>query len=329
MTRHSAQRITADVDRVDCAVVVVTYDSERDVARLLDSLPAAAAGLSVRTIVVDNGSADGTVALVRDRGDATVVESGANLGYAGGINVGRRFTGACDAVLLVNPDLVLEPGAIAELWTTLSKPAVGAAVPMLVGLDGHREDTLRREPSVPRALGDALLGRRLPRRPGWLSETVRGERAYARPHPVAWAGGAAIMVSAACDEAVGDWDERFFLYSEEVDYAARVRAAGLRIQYVPTARARHREGGSGSTAQLVALQAVNRIRYVEARGGRARAFRAAVALHELLRSRDAGHRLALRTVLRRSRWTALPSAGHVPRGRPAPPVTAEPWEVGV
>ena len=118
-------------------------------------------------------------------------------------------------------------------------------------------------------------------------------------HSVDWAGGAAAMVSAACDAAVGPWDERFFLYSEEVDYAARARRAGFRIEYVPTARIRHHEGGSGSSAALTALLAVNRIRYVTKRGrGGTALFRAAVALHELLRAYDPAHRFALRTVLR-------------------------------
>ena len=207
---------------------------------------------------------------------------------------------------MLNPDLILEAGAIAELAATLRDPAVGVAVPMILDWAGRLELTLRREPSLSRAIGDAVFGHHLPRRPGWLSETVRDERAYRYRHSVDWAGGAAAIVSAACDAAVGPWDERFFLYSEEVDHAARVRAAGFRIEYVPTARIRHREGGSGSSAALTALLAVNRIRYVAKRGRGGGAFRAAVALHELLRAYDPAHRFALRTVLRRSRWSALP-----------------------
>jgi GT2 family glycosyltransferase len=208
--------------------------------------------------------------------------------------------------VVLNPDLVLEAGAIAELAATLRDPAVGVAVPMILDWAGRLELTLRREPSLSRAIGDAVFGHHLPHRPGWLSETVRDERAYRYRHSVDWAGGAAAIVSAACDAAVGPWDERFFLYSEEVDHAARVRAAGFRIEYVPTARIRHREGGSGSSAALTALLAVNRIRYVAKRGRGGGVFRAAVVLHELLRASDPAHRFALRTVLRRSRWSALP-----------------------
>jgi GT2 family glycosyltransferase len=304
---HVAQAIHTNRSPADCAALIVTYNSAAFIVDLLDSLPAAAGGLSLRTVVVDNGSTDGTVALVQGRTGVECIEAGANLGYAGGINLARRHAGPCTSVLVLNPDLVLEAGSIARLAETLRDPAVGVAVPMILDSAGRLELTLRREPSLSRAVGDALFGRRLPHRPGWLSETIRDERVYRDRQPVDWAGGAAAMVSAACDAAVGPWDERFFLYSEEVDHAARVRAAGFRIEYVPTARIRHHEGGSGSSAALTALLAVNRIRYVEKKGRGSGAFRAAVALHELLRARDPAHRFALRTVLRRSRWSALPA----------------------
>ena len=284
----------------------MTYNSAAYILDLLDSLPAAARGLTLRTVVVDNGSTDGTLALVRGRPEVRCIESGANLGYAGGINLARRYAGPCACVLVLNPDLVLEPGAIAELAATLRDPAVGVAVPMILDWAGKLVPTLRREPSLSRAIGDAVLGHHLPRRPGRLSEMVRDERAYRYRHSVDWAGGAAAIISAACDAAVGPWDERFFLYSEEVDHAARVRAAGFRVEYVPMARVRHRAGGSGSSAALTALQAVNRIRYVSKRGQGGGMFRAAVVLHELLRASDPAHRFALRTVLRRSSWSALP-----------------------
>ena len=154
-------------------------------------------------------------------------------------------------------------------------------------------------------------------RPGWLSEIVRDESPYTHRHAVDWATGAALLMSAACDRMIGSWDERFFLYSEETDYAARARAAGLRVEYVPTARVRHSGGGSGQSSALVALNAVNRIRYMEKRGQRPRAFRAAVILHELMRSRDPRHRTALRFVLRRAAWPALIDGLQAPAPRAA------------
>ena len=296
----------AATGRVDCAVLVVTHNSAADIPGLLASLPRAAGGLTLRTIVVDNDSSDETCALVREHPGVTLVPAGANLGYAGGINVARLHAGRCDSLLVANPDLVLEAGAIAALRGALDDRAVGIAVPQILDAGGEREASLRREPSVTRALGDAVLGRRLAGRPAWLSEVVRAESAYAWRHPVDWACGAALLISAACDAAVGPWDERFFMYSEEIDYAARARDAGFRIDYVPTARVRHRAGGSGGTQDLIALLAVNRVRYAAKAGRSATAFGGAVALHELLRARDPRHRHALRILLRPVRWRTLP-----------------------
>jgi GT2 family glycosyltransferase len=182
------------------------------------------------------------------------------------------------------------------------------AVPTLLDFEGHLYPSLRREPSLTTAVGDALFGRHFKRRPVILSEIMRDEREYVDRHPVDWAVGAALVVSAACDRAVGAWDERFFLYSEETDYAARARALGFRVEYVPRARARHRGAGSGQSDALMALNAVNRVRYWEKHKRTARAMRAAVLLHELLRAASPGHRLALVAVSRRSSWDPLISS---------------------
>jgi N-acetylglucosaminyl-diphospho-decaprenol L-rhamnosyltransferase len=283
----------------------VTYNSARDIAGLLDSLPAAAAGLTLRIVVVDNGSTDGTVGLARADSRVTCVATGANLGYAGGINVGREHAGEYGALLVLNPDAVLEAGALRQMFGALEDPRVGIVAPMLLDSGGRLHLSLRRAPTLARAIGDGLLGRRVGRRPGWLSEMVREESSYSRRHAVEWATGAALLISAACDRVVGRWDERFFLYCEETDYAARARDAGYRIEYLPTARVRHGGAGSGQSSALIALKAVSRIRYMEKHRRRSRAFRAAVVLHELLRSGDPGHRTALRYVLRRSSWPAL------------------------
>jgi GT2 family glycosyltransferase len=292
---------------VDCAVIVVTSNSSRDITGLLDALPAAAAGLTLRVIVVDNASADGTAELVRARPGVRCVETGANLGFAGGINVGRELAGRFAALAVLNPDLVLEAGALREMFTALADQAVGVVAPRLLNWDASSCLSLRREPTLTRAIGDCLFGGRFPRRPGWLSEIVRDPGEYGYRHAIDWACGAATMISAACDRAVGPWDERFFLYSEEVDYAARVRAAGFRVEYLPHALARHRGSGSGQSPSLCALMAVNRVLYIEKHGGHARAYRAAVILHELLRSASPGHRTALRTISRRSAWPPLVS----------------------
>jgi N-acetylglucosaminyl-diphospho-decaprenol L-rhamnosyltransferase len=249
----------------------------------------------------------------------TCVSAGRNLGYAGGINVGRQHAGPYAALLVVNPDAVLAPGAIGEMSAALHDPAIGIVAPRLLGSDGRSYPSLRRRPTLGRAIGDGLLGSRLPGRPGWLSEIIRDEASYGRRQAVYWAGGAALLISAACDRAVGPWDERYFLYSEETDYATRARKAGFRVEYVPTARVFHRGGGSGKSSDLTALMAVSRLRYLEKHHKRPRAYRAAHVVTELLRSADPAHRAALRAILRRSTWPGLVARLQDPSPAPSRP----------
>jgi GT2 family glycosyltransferase len=306
----TANETNADVRLpVDCAILVVSYNSADHVEALLDSVPAAADMLSVRCVVVDNNSLDETMAIVRTRPDVVAVSSGGNLGYAGAINVGRSRVGPCACLLILNPDLVLEPGSIRHMVEALQEPGVGVVVPRLLDNDGELYQSLRREPTISRALGEALFGSHLPGRPGWLSETVRDPRVYETPTDVAWAGGAALLVSADCDAAVGNWDaERFFLYSEETDFAARARLGGFRIRYAPRARARHEDGGSGRSPALTTLMAVNRVRYYRKyhHSAAAHLFWMVVVLHCLLRARNPEYRIVLKVLIRRSRWGQLP-----------------------
>jgi GT2 family glycosyltransferase len=307
----------------DCAVVIVCYNSARRIRRLLESLPAATQGLRTRCIVVDNDSADETMSVATSREDVAVIQAGANLGYAGAINLARAHIGSCSSLLILNPDLVLESGAVTALYRQLNEPGVGVVVPMLLDDDGRPYPSLRREPSLSRAAGDALFGSHWQQRPGWLSETIRGRRAYQRPRDVTWAGGACLLISTACSDAVGNWDsDRFFLYSEETDFARRARQCGYRIRYVPTARVRHEDGGSGRWPVLGALLAVNRVRYYEKyhRWPATALFRAVVVLHYLLRCRpsaDPAHAAALRILVRRSHWQSLPKRGWRPPTRSA------------
>jgi GT2 family glycosyltransferase len=292
-----------EFEHVDCVVVSVTYNSADHIETFVDSIPLAAGGLSIRCVIVDNDSRDCTVALLRARQDVVVIGSGGNLGYSAAINVARAAAGPCSSLLIVNPDLVLEQGAVSKLHAAVCEPGVGVAVPMILDDDGGLYLSLRREPTVLRAFGDAVLGARVPTRPGWLSETVRDPHAYESARDVDWASGAALMISSDCDRAVGEWDSgRFFLYAEETDLAARARRCGYSIRYVPSARVRHESGGSGRSPALAALLAVNRVRYFAKyhRGPARHVYRATIALQHLLRCSDANERASLGAVCRRS-----------------------------
>ena len=290
---------------VDCSVVIVTYNSALHIEHLLHSLPAAAANLKLRVIVVDNGSTDDTVALVRSHSEVICIETHTNLGYAGGINVGRMHAGECASLAILNPDLILEPGSLLEMFSALDDPNVGVVVPMLLDFEGRLDLSLRREPTLLSEIGDALFGCRFRYRPARMSDLVYNRREYTYAHTVDWATGAVMLISSACNHLIGAWEEMFFLYMEEVDYAARVRGAGLRVMYVPQAQARHLGGGSSNSSKLLALMAISRIRYFEKRGRQARFLRLIVCLNQLLRSTSSTRRSAFFTSVRRSSWEPL------------------------
>jgi N-acetylglucosaminyl-diphospho-decaprenol L-rhamnosyltransferase len=298
------------------AVVVVTYNNAEHLPALLGSVDEGGAA-GARVLVADNSPTGDTARVAATFPGVTVLSTGGNLGYSGGINVARPLVAAREAMAILNPDLVLGKNALARLASALADPAVGIAVPLLREPDGSVFLNLRREPTVFAALGDALFGARWPGRPRWLTDTLRRPSDYATPRDVDWASGAALLVSPACSAAVGDWDsESYFLYSEETDYARRAREAGFRIRFVPEATATHIGGGSGHSDILIALMAVNRVRYFEAHHGRVAAavYRAVAAMHHLLRFSQPRHRLALHYVLTRRDWGALPSKQYY--GRP-------------
>ncbi len=99
----------------EVAAVVVTYNSASDIAQLIEDLRLAARDRPIRLIVVDNQSVDDTVDVVRAHDDIILVESGGNLGYAGGINAGMPLVGDCDNVLILNPDLALAPDTVTQV----------------------------------------------------------------------------------------------------------------------------------------------------------------------------------------------------------------------
>lgn len=260
----------AAVPEVDVLVAIVTYNSEDVVGELLTGLPEAMRDCTFRVVVADNDSRDGTVARVRAmRPDAQVVEMGRNAGYAAGINAAIAAGGRARSVLVLNPDTRLDPASVPALLRRLDQPGVGIVVPRLLNSDRALVATLRREPNIRRAFGDAVLtAGRAGRFPAW-SELVTEPTSYTQESSADWAAGPAMLISRDCLTACGGWDESFFLYSEETEFCLRARDHGYRLVLAPDAVAVHLGGESGISPNLRALLVVNRVALY--RRGRSRA----------------------------------------------------------
>ncbi|WP_433532667.1 glycosyltransferase [Micromonospora sp. CA-263727] len=269
------------------AVIVVTYHSAAVLPGLLDSLGPGLAGLRWHLTVADNASTDGTAETVRRlMPEARVVETGRNAGYSAGINAAIAAAAPFTAVLVLNPDIRLAPGCGRHLLDLLHRAGDGIVVPVVTMADGSPEHTLRREPTVLRALGDAFLGAERAGRFPLLGEVVTDPASYQRESSSDWAVGSAMLIGERCWAACAPWDESFFLYSEETDFALRARDAGFSTRVAPAARATHIGGDSRAAPWLWRLLTLNKVRLYRRRHGRlaTTGYWAAILLRELSRA---------------------------------------------
>src|SRR6476661_8616150 len=153
--------------------VIVTFNSSRVVGGLIESLHDGFGDVAYRLVVADNASSDDTVALVREMApEALIVETGRNGGYAAGINAAVDASAGSAAILVLNPDVRLHPSCVPGLMRGLSEPGTGIAVPRLSDAKGELIESMRREPTVLRAFGEAVLGVRRAGRISKIGEIV-------------------------------------------------------------------------------------------------------------------------------------------------------------
>ena len=222
------------------AVVVVSHDTREEALACLASAREAGAA---EVVLVDSGSSDGTARAVREADPRAVVLELANVGFGRAANAGLRRTTAPLAVL-ANADVRFDPASLEVLARTLRDDAsLGAVGPAVVYPDGSPQASARRLPDLGTAVGHALLGRARPDNP-----FTRRYRALdvdpSRPRDVDWLSGCAVALRTEAFHEVGGFDPGYFLYVEDVDLAVRLRAAGWRLRFEPSARVVHRVGAS-------------------------------------------------------------------------------------
>ncbi len=231
--------------RPTLSVIIVSWNVRDLLRRALASCRASwgdRPGLEL--IVVDNGSTDGTVEMLHEEfPTVTVFANEENRGFTGGNNDGLdRASGTY--LLLLNPDTEVLDDALPRLIAYLERhPDVGMVGPQLRNPDGSTQSSRRRFPTLPVLfLESTWLQSLLPRRV--LARYYVKDRSPETAHAVDWITGAAMLTRHAVVDEVGGMDEAFFMYSEELDWCRRIRAAGWGIHYVPSARIVHYEGKS-------------------------------------------------------------------------------------
>jgi GT2 family glycosyltransferase len=227
------------------SIVVVSFNAREDLERCLASIHAAPPSCAWEIVVVDNGSTDGAPEMVAARyPSARLLAPGRNLGFGAANNLGFRSTTG-GLVLLLNPDTVVPPGAIDRLRARLDeRPDAAAIGPRLVDVRGHVELSWGRLPG-PFAEGWQKLVGRL-HDAGVPPVRTAVEARSRRERAVDWISGACLLVRRAAAEAAGLFDERFFLYWEDADFCAALRANGHAVLFSPVTEVVHARGRSGS-----------------------------------------------------------------------------------
>jgi GT2 family glycosyltransferase len=280
------------------SAIVVSFNTRDDLLRCLDALVSRTA-VPLEVIVVDNASTDGSADAVRARFPAVaVIANEANLGFARANNLALRAARGAH-VLVLNSDCEVRPGAVAALDAILeARPDVAVVGPRTIGGDGT--------PQV--SFGPALT----PVAEWRQGRLVRGVKAgrpdalrlaaerSAREQEPDWVSGSCFLARRSVLDAVGGFDESFFLYEEDVDLCLRVRRAGWRVVYTPAAEVVHHLGRSMDQAPALA-----RLEYHRSH------------LLYYLKHNSAGERVALRAwIAGRAAWGWL-RAGGGPAGRQA------------
>ena len=269
-------------DPHQAACVVVTYDALPWIERCLESVR------GIETVVVDNGSTDGTTDVVRERfPNANLVEF-ENRGLAAGWNRGIAETSARH-VLVLNADAWLVEDALARLLDASGRhPRAAVIGPRLLNPDGTLQRSVRGFPTLWRLATEYLYLRKLAPRSRALNAFYGAGFDHSSERGVEWVMGACMLVRRAAFDDVGPFDERYFLFSEEVDWMKRATDRGWSVVFTPDARCVH-VGGAAHGGRLFRENVRGHLRYLSLRGRPGEAERARRLMRAALLARGRIH----------------------------------------
>ncbi len=241
-------------------VVIVNFNSGGHLRSCLDAV--AACVPDARVLIIDNASTDRSDDV--DHRPGVVVQRNAdNRGFARAVNQALGMT-AADDVLLLNPDCRLSAGVVERLTLELERHAECAiAAPEVLNEDGSVQGNARGDPDMLTGLfGRSTLLTKLLPSSRLARRNVHRDAPADTSREVDWVSGACMLMRRGAVEAVGGFDERYFLYWEDADLCRRLRARGCTIRHVPTVHVVHAGGGSSRAASALALREFHRSAYL-------------------------------------------------------------------
>jgi GT2 family glycosyltransferase len=297
------------------ALVTVTHNSATELEALLASIDRHLPG--VELVVVDSASSDETVAIARGTQSAARVQTIAldhNVGFGRASNIGVA-TVRQPVTALVNPDVELVDDSLLELAGQALRPPERLLAPLVLNADGTRQDTVHPRPTSPADLGRVLVSPGLA--PRWAALGLAPWRSD-RPKRVGWAVGCALVARTDTLRGLGPFDERIFLYYEDLDLALRAGEQGVETWFCPSARVLHHRAHSSERefgGEPFELLARARREVVARRLGPRRADLDDAAQAATFASRIAGKRLLGRPAVRERRQLRALLAARRANGR--------------
>ena len=231
-------------------IVIVNWNAGLQLKECLHSIDSQNTNAALKIIVVDNGSSDGSADVVENLSNVEVIRTGQNLGFGAACNIGAK-AGQSRYILFLNPDTRLEANSLSVPLDFMERPEnrkVGICGIQLVDEQGRVSRTCARYPTLGRLVSSALG---LDKVPG-MKGTGMGMRDWdhLQAREVDQVMGAFFFCLREVFEACGGFDERFFVYFEEVDVARRSRLAGWATWFLTGARAFHAGGGTSRQVKV-------------------------------------------------------------------------------
>lgn len=224
-------------DKIELSIIIVTYNSEKQISSLLDSIFREKGKLPLEVIIIDNLSADNSLAVAKQhRLKPQTIQMGSNPGFPTAVNRGIKAAEG-EYYLLLNPDTVVTKGCLTKLLEfAKDTDPLGAVAPRLLHPDGKPQPSVFRFPTIGNAIKKNFFncqncfGKYLPDN---------------RVQRVEVAVMAAFLIPRRTIEIVGGLDEKFFMYYEDIEFCRRLNRAGLPVYYYPKALVKHIHGASG------------------------------------------------------------------------------------
>lgn len=267
---------------LDLSIIIVNWNSKEYVRKCVQSIYTNTSGLAFEIIVVDGASYDGCREMLAcEFPKVRFIQCEKNVGFARANNLGvAQSQGNC--VLFLNPDTEVIGNSLTRLIQTLNQfPNAGIVGAKLMNSDGTVQTSCIQ--SVPTVLNQVLdaefLRRRFPRARLWGMMALSGE--MQNPSSVEVISGACIMIKRSIFQKVSGFDERYFMYAEDLDLCYRLRKAGFDCLYVPDTQIVHHGGGSSSSARSMFSTVMAResiFRFLTFHRGRAAAWRYRIAV---------------------------------------------------